>query len=215
MSTHRPGTKIRFWNPRHTNRPDIGPPLLLRLVSGLAILSVAGSLLYAVQQTLSTIGLSSPRSIDSIYVAVLHFILPLLAAYTISNNYPVSRSVLVVYTLVLTVATLLGIGVLGQLAAQQAIIAIGLPAMFTGFIFWLYLGRKAKVYYWLIAGKPVPDEYCDVAEALREDRWLNPRVREASNRVLDNLEIITMIGFILLVLLAFVFLDSDGVLFSM
>ena len=207
MGTRRPGTIVRFWNPRFTNQPDIGPPLLLRLVSGLAILSVAGTLLYAVFTTLSAIGVAGLTSTQSLYVAVLHFILPLVAAYTISNNYPASRVVLVVYSLVLMTATLLGIGVLGQLAAKQAVIAIGLPALFTGFVFWLYLGRKPKVYYWLIAGKPVPEDLHDVAESLREDKWLDPRVRDAMNRILDNLEIITMIGFIVIVLLALVFLD--------
>ena len=210
MGTRRPGTIIRFWNPRFTNQPDIGPPLLLRLVSGLAILSVVGTLLYAVSTTLSAVGAAGLTSNQSLYVAVLHLVLPLVAAYTISNNYPVSRSVLVVYSLVLTAATVLGVGVLGQLAAKQPVIAVGVPAAFTGFVFWLFLGRKLKVYYWLIAGKPVPDEFRDAAEALREDRWLNPRVRDTMNRILDKLEIITMVSFIVIVLLAVVFLhDAD------
>ncbi len=208
MGTRRPGTTIRFWNPRFTNQPDIGPPLLLRLVSGLAILSVVGTLLFAVFTTLSAVGVADLTSTQSLYVAVLHFVLPLVAAYTISNNYPISRLVVVVYSVMLTAATLLGIGLLGQLARQQPIIAVGVPAMFTALVFWLYLGRRPTVYYRLIAGKSVPDELRDVAESLREDKWLNPRVRDRMNRLLDKLEIITMVSFIVIVLLAVIFIGD-------
>ena len=69
----RPDTKVRLWSPKFTNRPDVEPPALLKLVGAISVFSAAASLVYAVFATLNFAG---PVGAEAAYVAVLHFVLP-------------------------------------------------------------------------------------------------------------------------------------------
>ncbi len=206
MGSFRPGTRVRFWTPRYTNRPDIGPPLPLRLLSGIAIFSVVGTLFYSVSEILSSLGSWGLGAFDYLYIALLHFILPLAAAYTISGNYPISRFVVSAYCLTLAGATVLGRSVLGQLAVDSAMVAALVPGALVVFLAWLFLAPRPRVYYLLIAGKPVPESLHAAGASLKESQWLSHRVRHALDQILDYMEIVTMVGFIVAVILVVVFL---------
>ncbi|MEM1176613.1 MAG: hypothetical protein AAGA33_03035 [Pseudomonadota bacterium] len=206
MGIFRPGTRVRFWTPRYTNRPDIGPPLPLRIVSGLSILSVVGTLLYAVFETLSTLESWGLSAFDALYIAVLHFLLPLAAAYTLSGNYPISRLVVSLYCLTLAGATATGRGMLGALAADSTLLAILVPGLLVSFVAWLFLAPGPRAYYLMVAGRDVPEPLRSAAASLKESRWLSERVRHALDRLLDYLELFTMIGFIVTVILVVAFL---------
>jgi hypothetical protein len=62
------------------------PPGLLRLVSALSIVAVAGVTVYAVFRTLGSIGIGDVDKASAPYVSILDFLLPLGIAYTVFAN---------------------------------------------------------------------------------------------------------------------------------
>lgn len=203
MSDLRPGTKIKFWNPGFRNRPDVQPPGLLLLVSVLALLSSVGLLVFAVADSLSTAGSSAFDAEEALYIAVLHFVLPLTIAYTISTNSPLSKPLILAYILVLFAATMMGIGYLGELEFQGELKAVVATAIFLVVLLWLVGSPKMRLYYVLLSGKPVPEDLQHRVHELSGKSWLGPKARQTLDWVADNLETIVLLGFIVVVLYAF------------
>jgi len=194
MTHMRPGQRIRFWSPKFLNQPDVAAPGLLRLLAGIGMFSVAGVPMYAV--ALAVTG-STIDSAEAIYVAVVHFVLPLGLFYAVNANSPLSRPIVTLYFLTLGVATYPGKGFLGHLAADhvvtQAATIVTLPVI----LLWLYATPKMRVYYALIRGRDVPFELEERRDELTTTDWLGPRGKAILTRVLDNLETIVLVGFIL------------------
>lgn len=203
MTQMRPGIKVRLWTPRFKNQPDIQPPGLLRLVSVLSIFSVIGVLFYAIAIT-TTGSLPEPDPVGATYVAVLHFVLPLMVTYTISGNYSSSRILITIYVAVLYGAILLGIGYLGRLETEPAVKEIVTTAAVAVIAAWLYRSPKMRFYYAIVSGKPVPSDLVGREEELAGRAWLSPKRRATLEKVADNLETLVLFGFIAVVVYALI-----------
>jgi hypothetical protein len=157
MNQMRPGVKVRFWSPRYKNMPSVEPPGLLKLASILAIFSVVGVLIYAVALALSgTVGAVFKTS-AAISVAVVHFVMPLGAIYTVATNSPLSRIVILAYSLVVYGTTVAGIGFLGGLQINFVTKFVVSTVVLVSVLSWLLGSLKMRVYYAVISGSELPD----------------------------------------------------------
>lgn len=191
----RPGVKVKLWSPKFTNRPDAVPPGLLKLVGILSIISVIGFLVFAVGQTLSYSQLDATAA-EATYLVVLHFILPLAAFYTISVNSPLSRWLIVIYAIALSIATVAGKGVLGNLPGNPVYrteIAIGALAVV---LLWVFASPRMRYYYAIISNEPIPADLEARAAELEPKILIGPRTRAAMGWFVDNAASMVMLGFI-------------------
>ena len=200
MPSLRPGTKIKFWSPRFTNRPDVEPPGLLKFTGAISIFSAVGVLVYAVAMSLA---MGGPAGIDAIYVAVLHFVLPICIFYTINVNSPLSRFAIGFYIVVLGVATISGRGFLGNLPIPEDSRVIASVAVMATIIGWLFASPKMRFYYATITGRPMDDELLARADELQGGISLSPRTRAILEWIIDRLETAVLFGFIAVVLYAY------------
>ena len=203
MVLMRPGVKVKMWSPRFTNRPEVEPPGLLKLIGATSIFSVVGMLIYGVAVSISG-STSDSVGVNAAYVVVLHFVLPLCAFYAISTNSPLSRSVIVTYILVLCAATIAGKGFLGELQIDQTYKTLATVVTLVAILAWLFGSPKMRFYYAAISNKPIPEDLVSRASELHGGNWLSPKARENIAWVLDHLETIVLLGFIVIVIYAFV-----------
>ena len=203
MGLFRPGTKVRFWTPGFKNQPSVEPPASLRLVSALSICSVVGVLIYAVVVALR-VDVSSVSAELAAYVAVLHFLLPTGIAYAIATNSPMSRPLILVYLLLLGGATAAGLGYLGSFPVPASIRIPISGAAFVLVTLWLYRSPGMRVFYAVLADKPVPPALATRSEDIIESNKIDPRLRATIDWVSDHLETVVLLGFIVVVIYAFV-----------
>ncbi|MDJ0710193.1 MAG: hypothetical protein QNJ14_07390 [Woeseiaceae bacterium] len=204
MTGMRPGVKFKLWSPKFTNRPDIEPPALLQFVGTFSILSAFGFLVFAVAIVIVPYGTNyEPELVEGIYVATLHFILPIGIFYTVMVNSPLSRYVISIHIVTLAAATIAGKGFLGQLPLLETTRIVVSAAMTVIVLGWLYGSPKMRFYYAVVAGKPIPEDLRSRADELRGGLHLDPRVRAALEWFIDRVEIAVMLGFIILVFYAF------------
>lgn len=202
MPQMRPGIKVKLWSPRFTNRPDVTPPGLLRLLGGISFFSVIGFLVYAVGQDFLNFDVAAePEEIA--YVTVLHFILPLLLFYLIISNSPLSRWVIAAYTAILSGATMLGKGVLGSMTRDAPYAEAVAIAITVVVLLWLFASPKMRYYYATISGRPIPFDLEDRAHELQSGSLLGPRSRAILEWVLDHAETTVLLAFIVLVFYAY------------
>ena len=203
MSINRPGTKIPFGVYTHKSKPDVEPPGLLRLLAALAIFSVVGTMLYSALAMSPFPGTPAIDPDKALYIAVLHFLLPIAVAYTIMMNHWVSRFLIFAYFVILYVATLMGKGVLGTVPIMSSTRTIVATAVFAVIIGWLFRGPRMRYYYALLADKPVPDDLVERGEELAGRNWLSSRTRNVIEWFADNLETVVLLGFVVVVIYAF------------
>lgn len=203
MGILRPGTKVRFWTPGFKNRPDISPPGLLRLVSVLSFLSVVGVLLYAIGITLTSLSFVQADPIEAAYIATLHFILPICIFYTVSTNSVLSRPLIGVYFATLYVATVGGVGFLGQLPIDNATKFASATFCLILVAWWLLRSARMRLYYALIANRPVPVDLAGRVDELTYRYALSPVTRARIDWIIEHMETMVILGFIVVVLIAF------------
>ena len=202
MPHMRPGTKVKFWSPRFTNRPEVVAPGLLRLVGATSIFSVIGFLLFAVGQAFMYTSMGA-TGLEATYVTVLHFVLPLAAFYTIISNRPLSRMVIAVYVIAVCGATIAGKGFLGKLEFDPNVKTIAAIAIASAILGWLFGSPKMRYYYAAISDKPIPSDLADRVDELQPKNWLGHKQRAALAWFLDHMETVVLFGFIILAIYAF------------
>ena len=199
MTSMRPGTKVRLWSPKFTNRPDVEPPALLKLAGAISVFSAAASLVYAV---FATLGFAGPVGAEAAYVAVLHFVLPVCIFYTINVNSPLSRFVIGLYVTTLGAATVMGKGFLGSLPMLETTRVLASAAGVLIILLWLSVSPKMRFYYGVIAGRSIPEDLRARADELQGGIKLSPRARTVLEWLVDRMETAVLLGFIAVVLYA-------------
>lgn len=199
----RPGAKLRLWTPGYRHMPEVEPPGLLQAVGALSVLSVVGTLLYAIASTLA--GMPSPDNVgvNAVYIAALHFLLPIGIIYTIATNSPLSRVLIAVYSVTLYFATLAGKGYLGRVPADEAIRLMMATGILVVVLFWLYRSAKMRLYYALVSGRPIPADLASRAAGLGGGAWLSPRRKAVLDRLADHLELLVVVGLIVACVMAY------------
>lgn len=202
MPQMRPGIKVKLWSPRFTNRPDVAPPGLLRLLGGISFFSVIGFLVFAVGQDFLNFDVAAEPA-EIAYVTMLHFVLPLLLFYLIISNSPLSRWVIVVYTATLCGATATGKGVLGRMAQDALYVEAIAIAISVVILLWLFASPRMRFYYATISGRPIPIDLEERAHELQSGSLLGPRSRVILEWILDHAETTVLLAFIVLVFYAY------------
>lgn len=203
MGTKRPGVKIPFGSPDFKNKPDVEPPGFLRIIAAFSVFSIIGTTVYSVFVTTTGLGQSDLDSEKAIYVAVLHFLLPISVVIAISTNSHLSRFLISAYFLVLGCATFMGRGYLGTvplddgLRATLSIVVVGL------ILVWLFGSSKSRYYYSLIAGKDLPKDLVGRDSELAGKHWLSAGTKSLVNWTADHLETFVLLGFVVVVIYAF------------
>ncbi len=200
----RPGVKIPFWSHRFKHQPDVDAPALLRLVGALSMISVVGTLVYAVFEALSAAGFSHGVERGMLYIAVLHFVLPFLVLYTISTNSWLSRPLIALYNLILFGATIAGYGVLGSIEMDEILRSVFASAFLLMIVLWLYWSPAMRVYYAVISGRPIPDGLEKYQAKLVAGHSLSPKWRGRIEWLLEHMETLVMVGFIVACVIALV-----------
>ncbi|MDH5621594.1 MAG: hypothetical protein OEY74_05885 [Gammaproteobacteria bacterium] len=195
-------TKVKLWTGGFTHEPSVDPPWLLKALSVLAMLSVVGTLVFTV--ALGT-GLGSVPSLeDGIYIAVLHFILPLGVTYTITTNSPISRLLILGYFLGLYVSVVQGKGFLGNLDLDAELKAVASTAFFAAVVLWLFVAPKMRFYFALISGKSMSGDLESQAAKFMDESKLNPKVRVFIDWIVDYIETVVLVGVIVVVVFAYI-----------
>ncbi len=194
MSHMRPGIKVKLWTGGFTDHPTVDPPWLLKLVSVLAILSIVGAILYAAIATIGASDLASLSNEDAIYVAVLHFFLPIAVLYTVTTNSPVSRFLILGYFVTVYFSTIAGKGFLGNFDVDPTVRFAALTAALIVVVLWLFRSPKMRFYFAVISGKPVPADLESKAATFMDDSKINPRVRVVIDWIADHLETVVLLG---------------------
>lgn len=167
----------------------------------MSIISIIGVLVYAIATSITGTR-TNPDAQAAAYVAVLHFLIPLSIAYTISGNHPLSRPLIAVYIVILSVATLAGFGFLGELEIDDSRKTIGTAAVLAATFAWLFRSPKMRFYYALISTKPIPADLRDRAAELAGRTWLSPKKSATIEWVAEHLENVVLLGFIAVVIYA-------------
>ena len=201
MFQSRPGVKIKMWSAGFTHKESVDPPWLLKTLVVFAILSMVLSLLYAVATSLGT--MQMPLAEEAIYVALLHFVLPVAVIYAVTTNSPASRLLILGYVLTLYAATLSGKGILGAIEVDTARRTLVATATLFAVLSWLYLSPKMRFYYALISGKPIPVDLESRAARFMDQSKLNPKVRVIIDWIADHLETLALLGLTLAVIITF------------
>ena len=200
----RPGVKIPFWSHRFKHEGDVDAPALLRLVAVLSMISVVGTLIYGVVQALSATGSSFVGAErEMLYVALLHFVLPFVVLYTISTNSWLSRPFIALYNLILYGATITGHGVLGSIDVSETLRFAIASALLLAVLLWLYASPTMRVYYAVIGGKPIPEGLEHKQERLVAGGSLSQKWRWRMEWLLEHMETLVMVGFIIACMIAF------------
>lgn len=198
----RPGVKFKSWKFGYKNKPHIDPPGLLRIVAALSIFSVVGVLVYSVFQTTTGITFSGMATEKAVYIAMLHFILPFCVFYAVTTNSALSRVLITVYLLILYFTTIGGKGYLGELPIDTGVRLVVASSMLLILLAWLFGSPKMRLYYALITDKPVPDDLASRASDLIESNRLSPKNRARIEWLIDHMENIVLLGFIVVVIIA-------------
>lgn len=80
---------------------------------------------------------------------------------------------------------------------------VGAAILVITVFYWLFRSPKMRCYYALIAGKAVPEDLADRVDQLMEKRLLSPAARERVHAMLDSVETLIILGFIVAVVVAF------------
>lgn len=203
MTGMRPGTKVRLWSPKFTNRPDVEPPALLKLAGALSVFSAVGVMVYSVATTLAGPGASESVGGEALYIAVLHFVVPVCIFYTINVNSPLSRFAIGLYVVALGLGTIAGRGFLGNLGIPETARALGSVLVMATVCWWLFRSPKMRFYYATIAHRSIPEELTSRADELQGGMNLSPRARAMLEWIVDRTETAVLLGFIAVVLYAF------------
>jgi len=201
MNNMRPGQRIKFWSPKFLSQPDVAAPGVLRIIAGMAMLSVAGVPFYAVILAFNG---GEIYSAEAMYITTVHFILPFALFYAVNANSPLSRPIIAVYIVVLGGMTVAGKGFLGKLPVDETLKDTAAILVVVAVLLWLMHSPKMRIYYALLWGREIPVELEERREQLTTTDWLGPRGKAVLSSVFDNLETVVLLGFIVVVILAFV-----------
>jgi len=169
----------------------------------LCVISIIGTLWYAVSQTLTLFGSPADSPATDIFVGFLNFALPLLVAYTISANHPSSRILILGYATAVYVWALYTER-LSEVLSQGPYISAAIATIAYVFVLiWLFRSPKMRYYFALIKNRPVPADLLEFGDSLAGDSWLSENARNRLNWVADHLETIVLVGFIVVVIIAF------------
>jgi hypothetical protein len=169
----------------------------------MCILSVTGTLIYGVAVQLRTS--ANVAVVEMVYVAVLHFLLPLLIAWSIAVNRQFSRPLLALYTLVVAFEVFFRIRAQTWSQPNQTYAWLGLATVMLLVFVWLYGTLRMRIYYALISGRALPDDLPQPAEEILQPGQFEKMFGRLSRFVAPYFEFLAVLIVILALFLALSF----------
>lgn len=196
-----PAGKIKLWVGQPVNAPFVTPPISLRLALIVCVISVTGTLVYAVAVQLR-MGYETAHA-AMIFVAVLYFVLPVLIAHSIAVNRWFSRPLLLIYAF--AVAFQVVSHALGQpwTREEKAGVLFLTGIVCAGIFWWLYWTVKMRVYYAMISGRELPTGLDRPVDEILGPGRSEVAVTRMFRRVAPYAEKAVIVIIVLAVLLAF------------
>lgn len=160
----KPAGKLKLWTGGYVNKPGVTPPVFLRAVICVLLLSLLSTLLYGVFGIMDHFEADGGSVGYMAAVTLLFFLSPFSIVYAISTNHPASRALLVAYC-----GALIYFILDSHYSISSAIekpYAVVMVSLILGTVLWLYLSPRARVYYALIQDKPIPEDLTQIADKL-------------------------------------------------
>jgi len=181
-----PAGKFRLWVGQPVNAPFVTPPISLRGFLIVCILSVTGTLLYAVDTQLR-MGTSTPGG-KEIFVSLLYFILPVLIAHSIAVNRSISRPLIVLYTSAIAFQIFRWLEGRPESFQYRTECIASVSIGFLMILWWLFGNIKMRVYYALISGRDLPDDLPLPADELLAPGRFERSFRRIARKVAPHTE---------------------------
>ena len=161
--------------------PGLSPPVVLKFVQVICLLSLVGSLIYGVLTILGHFGGDSVGASRRLLEALVLFVLPFAVMFSISVNSPASRYLFIFY----------GLGVNFLVFGNTTNWWGALPTMFNlllvvgclGVAFWMFFSRRGRTYYLVISHQKLPKELEPVLDSLMVPSSLERLAQRAWNLV--------------------------------
>lgn len=199
----RPGSRIPKGSKSYKAHPSVDPPVLLRLAAVLSVLSIIMVLIAYVIGALSSSSANYFEPATALYIAIGFFIIPLGIVHTVSMNNPLSRSLLLIFVFMNIAAVCLDFPFYADLplAFRDKVIAI----CFIGsvILYWLFRNPRARYYYAAITGRPLAKDLAQREQELADNKWLSAGAQRKLDWFTEHMETIILLGFVVVVLLAF------------
>ncbi|NOX70237.1 MAG: hypothetical protein GXP15_13695 [Gammaproteobacteria bacterium] len=149
-----PTRKFKLWSGQPVNAPDVMPPMALRVMVILSVLSVTGTLIYGVTQQLAIGGTPEISVLKAMTIAGFYFVLPVLIALTILTNRSVSRFLILTYAAFVSFQLLNSFDVSRDITADRISFMMSILVFLLALVWWLYRSARMRIYYRLISGHP-------------------------------------------------------------
>ncbi len=177
-------------------------PLSIRLFVLVCATSVAGVLVQAVKTQLSYI--QDQSFLELALDGLGFFCLPILIAVTISNESVHSRKLIACFSAFLAYKIFIWLSVTGNLfsAALPGIIIIA------GSLWWLFNSKKIRIYYALLANKPLPNHLENNIETIMSPSSLEKKIIKRKTGTSPHLDSLVMLIIFILFFIA-VFLNKS------
>lgn len=198
-----PAGNFRLWTGQSVNAPFVTPPVSLRLVMVLSIISVVATLVLGVLTQLGHTGGWAISDIGQAFVAAVYFVLPVLIAVAISTNRVSSRPLILIYSLAVTWQLIARLDRIIESPDTRGAALFAITLALIGITWWLYRSPRLRVYYALISDRPMPDDLAADVERLTSPGRFESAFGRAGQFIAPYLEVIVVVLVIATVLIAF------------
>ncbi|MEO0576304.1 MAG: hypothetical protein AAF004_12635 [Pseudomonadota bacterium] len=177
--------------------PGLNTPLSLRLLLIACLITLVALLMFAVARQLQD-GAPHFRWLDAL-AAVAYGAGPVIVATLIAANSAWSRLAIVSTAAAITVHACGSINISSPIEQGVPPASLLCIALFGGVIYWLYRSRKLRIYYAIIAAKPIPTDLADRADVLLSpgaiERWVS-RFSSSAVAWLEWVLVVLIFGFV-------------------
>jgi len=123
-----------------------------------ALLSVTGTLLFAVGNQLQMGGPSVSSPTEMGFIAICYFVLPVLIAHTVSMNWSVSRILIFAYASAVAFQGFQYVARVHATPVYKGAVATGIVLALLIVLWWLFYSRRLRLYYSLISHTGIPED---------------------------------------------------------
>jgi hypothetical protein len=161
----RPADKLKLWVGQPVNAPFVTPPIGLRAILIVCVLSVIATLIQGVARQLSLGGTPADSAFDLAVIAGFYFALPIVVSVTIVTNWPLNRPLSIVFFGFLALKASQFADTLSYSPETRTYIAVAIGLLWLWQIWWMYRSARMRVYYCLVSGGSIP---ADLRERIEE-----------------------------------------------
>lgn len=197
----KPADKLKLWIGQPVNAPFATPPIGLRTILIVCVLSVVAALILGVLRQLAPGGTPTDSAFDLIIIAGFYFVLPIVVSVTVVTNRILSRPLSLAFLGFLAFKAAQFVDTLPYSPQNRAYIVAAIGLAWLWMLWWMYRSARMRLYYCLISGQPVPNDLSERVDELTSPGRVESLFGRVSRRMANYTEIVAAI-----LILAFVFI---------